>query len=400
MKKLKIIIVSLLAVILCVMCVTTSTFSWFTRPQSLQGDHLGLNFNYDISTGTGITMRTYASIDDGKTYVETAGNEITDFSKAGGLAAGTRICYRTDIINSGTAPQSVSLYLTKLEFPEDTSGSFYLGVNGPLKTYKNYYGDSSLTSDKRAVTINKKNVYVGFNTNQTYTPTDYAVHWWDAGNNSYYGDSNVQPYFSPEKIGSWDNQNYKMTYATIPWDSNAVKLRNPSLGDNGWYGSNNTEIEKNNTIAVFEQSGIQTTYKNSGSAAGINKFYSSATVQVDGSIDLAAEAQGKVTYSSNNQNVATVDVNTGTVTGVSAGTAIITVTATGIYGDVMTASCTVIVSSADGNAKSDVPIVTNVKVDGKYADEEPGMESIYWYIKNDSSSGPLKYTIEGLYLTL
>ena len=180
MKKLKIIVVSLLAVILCVMCVTTSTFSWFTRPQRSQGDHLGLDFNYDISTGTGITMRTYASIDDGKTYVEKAGREITDFSKTDGLAAGTRVCYRTDIINSGTAPQSVSLYLTKLEFPDDTSGSFYLGVNGPLKTYKNYYGDSSLTSDKRAVTINEKNVYVGFYNANTYTPTDYQIHWWDS----------------------------------------------------------------------------------------------------------------------------------------------------------------------------------------------------------------------------
>lgn len=393
MKKLKIIVVSLLAVILCVMCVTTSTFSWFTRPQSLQGDHLGLDFNYDISTGTGITMRTYASIDDGKTYVETTGSEITDFSKAGGLAAGTRVCYRTDIINSGTAPQSVSLYLTKLEFPEDTSGSFYLGVNGPLKTYKNYYGDSSLTSDKQAVTINQKNVYVGFYNANTYTPTDYQIHWWNSSKSSYNGNSEVQPYFSPEKTGTWNSKTYKMSYATIPWDANAVKLRK---GDT-WYGEDNTDIVSNNTVAFDGNS----TYVTSGKSAGINTFYSSATLKVGDSIDLAAEAQGKtITYSSSNTGVATVDVNTGTVTGVSAGTAIITVTAKGTYGDVMTARCTVTVSSADGNAKSDVPIVTNVKVDGKYADGEPGMESIYWYIKNDSSSGSLKYTIEELYLTL
>lgn len=392
MKKLKIIVVSLLAVILFVMCVTTSTFSWFTRPQSLQGDHLGLDFNYDISTGTGITMRTYASIDDGKTYVETTGSEITDFSKAGGLAAGTRVCYRTDIINSGTAPQSVSLYLTKLEFPEDTSGSFYLGVNGPLKTYKNYYGDSSLTSDKQAVTINQKNVYVGFYNANTYKPTDYQIHWWNSSKSSYNGNSEVQPYFSPEKTGTWNSKTYKMSYATIPWDANAVKLRK---GDS-WYGNDNTDIVTYNTVAFDGNS----TYVTSGKSAGINTFYSSATLKVGDSIDLAADAQGKtITYSSSNTGVATVDRN-GTVSGVSAGTSVITVTATGTYGDVMTASCTVTVSSADGNAKSDVPIVTNVKVDGKYADGEPGMESIYWYIKNDSSSGSLKYTIEELYLTL
>lgn len=392
MKKLKIIVVSLLAVILCVMCVTTSTFSWFTRPQSLQGDHLGLDFNYDISTGTGITMRTYASIDDGKTYVETTESEITDFSNSDGLAAGTRVCYRTDIINSGTAPQSVSLFLTKLEFAEDTSGSFYLGVNGPLKTYKNYYGDSSLTSDKQAVTINQKNVYVGFYNANTYTPTDYQIHWWNSSKSSYNGNSEVQPYFSPEKTGTWNSKTYKMSYATIPWDANAVKLRK---GDT-WYGNDNTDIVTYNTVAFDGNS----TYVTSGKSAGINTFYSSATLKVGDSIDLAAEAQGKtITYSSSNTGVATVDSN-GTVSGVSAGTSVITVKATGTYGDVMTASCTVTVSSPDGNAKSDVPVVTNVKVDGKYADGEPGMESVYWYIKNDSASGTLKYTIEELYLTL
>lgn len=391
MKKLKIIVVSLLAVMLCVMCVTTSTFSWFTRPQSSQGDHLGLDFNYDISTGTGITMRTYASIDDGKTYVETAGNEITDFSNSGGLEAGKRVCYRTDIINTGKAPQSVSLYLTKLQFAEGTSGSFYLGVNGPLKTYKNYYGDSSLTSDRQAVTINQKNVYVGFDNANTYTPTDYQIHWWDNSKSTYNGNSEVQPYFSPEKTGNWNSKTYKMSYATIPWDANAVKLRN----GNSWYGNDNTDIVTYNTVAFDGNS----TYVKSGKSAGINTFYSSATLKVGDSIDLAAEAQGTVTYTSSNKSVATVDRN-GTVSGVSAGTAVITVTATGTYGDVMTASCSVTVSSADGNAKKDVPIVTNVKVDGQYADGEPGVESIYWYIKNDSSSGPLKYTIEELYLTL
>lgn len=391
MKKLKIIVVSLLAVMLCVMCVTTSTFSWFTRPQSSQGDHLGLDFNYDISTGTGITMRTYASIDDGKTYVETAGNEITDFSNSGGLEAGKRVCYRTDIINTGKAPQSVSLYLTKLQFAEGTSGSFYLGVNGPLKTYKNYYGDSSLTSDRQAVTINQKNVYVGFDNANTYTPTDYQIHWWDNSKSTYNGNSEVQPYFSPEKTGNWNSKTYKMSYATIPWDANAVKLRN----GNSWYGNDNTDIVTYNTVAFDGNS----TYVTSGKSAGINTFYSTATLKVGDSIDLAAEAQGTVTYTSSNKSVATVDRN-GTVSGVSAGTAVITVTATGTYGDVMTASCSVTVSSADGNAKKDVPIVTNVKVDGQYADGEPGVESIYWYIKNDSSSGPLKYTIEELYLTL
>lgn len=393
MKKLKIIVVSSLAVVLCLLCATTSTFSWFTRDKKMQGDRLGLNFNYDISTGTGVTMRTYTSVDDGKTYVET---DITDFSNNVGLAAGNRICYRTDLINNGTAAQSVSLYLSKLTMPENVSGSFYLGVNGPLKTYKSYYGDNAKTIQKEESTINKKNVYVGFNTNQTYTPTNYQVHWWDNSNKKYNGDSSVKAYFSPNKEGSYDNQKYNMSYATIPWDANAVKLRQ---GDT-WYGNDNTDIAKNNTILMFKEGNdFKTMYKMSDVAAGIEKFYSSANVTQGNTIDLAAIAQGTVTYTSSNESVATVAKN-GTVTAKNAGTAIITVKSTGIYGDEITADCVLSVSSVQGNTKNDVPVVTNVKVPGVYADNEPGIVSVYWFIKNDSSTGPLTYTIDDLYLTL
>ncbi len=395
MKKLKIIVVSSLAVVLCLLCATTTTFSWFTRDKKMQGDRLGLNFNYDISTGTGVTMRTYTSVDDGKTYVET--NEITAFSNSEGLAAGNRKCYRTDLINNGTAAQSVSLYLSKLTMPENVSGSFYLGVNGPLKTYKSYYGDNAKTIQKKESVINQKNVYVGFNTNQTYTPTNYKVHWWDNSNTKYNGDSSVRAYFSPNKEGSYDNQKYNMSYATIPWEANAVKLRQ---GDT-WYGKDNTDIATNNIICLYQSgtNSFDTIYKGSGVAAGIEKFYSSANVTQGNTINLAATAQGTVTYSSSNTSVATV-ASDGTVTALKAGSAIITVTSEGFYGDKLTATCSLSVPSAQGNTKNDVPVVTNVKVPGVYADNEPGIVSVYWFIKNDSSTGPLTYTIDDLYLTL
>lgn len=396
MKKLKIIIVSLLAVILCIMCVTTSTFSWFTRPQSMSGPNLALDFNYDISTGNNVTMRTYVSTDDGKTYVETKGREITDFSNSEGLAAGERICYRTDIINTGNAPQSVSLYLTKLDFDEGTTGSFYLGVNSPLKTYKNYYGDTSLTTNKQLNTINKKNLYVAFNSSNTYTPIEYRVHWWDNAKSTYNGDSPVNDYMSPEVTHVWNSKTYKMTYATIPYDSNAVLFRKGDV----WYSNNgdNTDILKNDVI-VFDNDKTYEYASSGGSPAGINTFYSSASLKVESSINLAADAQGTVTYKSSNTSVATVDRD-GTVSGIAPGTSVITVTSTGAFGDVMTSTCAVTVSSAEGNTKSDVPVVTNVKVEGLYTDNEPGVVSVYWYIKNDSTTGPLKYSIEDLYLTL
>ena len=98
--------------------------------------------------------------------------------------------------------------------------------------------------------------------------------------------------------------------------------------------------------------------------------------------------------------VATVNSTTGVVNGVKAGTATITATSTGVYGDTITAECTVTVLAKESNEKTDVPIITNLKVNGISDVGEPATESIYWYIKNDSSSGPLTYTIEDVYLTL
>lgn len=393
MKKLKIIVVSVLAVILCVMCVTTSTFSWFTRPQSQKGNGFGLDFNYDISTGTDVTMKTYASTDGGSTYNEA--QEITSFSNSSGIGTGDRVWYRTDITNNGASPQSVSLYLSKLTLPENAQGKFYLGVNNPLKTYKCYNSNNASAKQKVESVINKKNVYVGFNNNQTYTPTNYQVHWWSS-NSDYNGDSSVNAYFSPNITGDYDNQTYNMSFATIPWNANAVKLRQ---GDT-WYGGNNTDIATNNTICLYQSgtNSYSTIYKGSGVAAGIEKFYSSARVTAGDKINLAASGKGTITYESSNPSVATVD-SSGVVTGVNSGTAKITVTSTGAYGDTITATCNLSVTAEESNVKTDVPIVTNVKVNGRSDVGEATTESIYWYIKNDGS-GALTYTIEDVYLTL
>lgn len=394
MKKSKIIIVSVLAVILCVMCVTTSTFSWFTRPQTKKGDSLGWNINYDTSVGSGVTMKTYASTDGGSTYNEA--QEVTSFSNSSGIGAGDRVWYRTDITNKGSSPQSVSLYLSKLTLPENAQGKFYLGVNNPLKTYKCYNGNNSSAEQKVESVINKKNLYVGFNQNQTYTPTNYQVHWWDSTNSGDIGDSSVNAYFSPNKTGDYDNQTYNMSYATIPWNANAVLLRQ----GNTWYGKDNTDIATNNTICLYQsgENSYSTIYKGSGVAAGIEKFYSSANVTQGSTIDLAATGQGTITYNSSNTSVATVN-SSGVVTGLKSGTAKITVTSTGAYGDTITATCNLTVVAKEGNAKTDVPIITNLKVNGISDGSEATTESVYWYIKNDGS-GALTYTIEDVYLTL
>ena len=390
MKKSKIVLVTVLAFVLCFVCLATQTFSWFTLPRSMNGDSLQWSESaYNASTGSGITIATYESTDDGKTFGETA---ITNLSNSStGIAAGKRKYYRTDITNSSQSAQSVSLYFSTLGISSGSSGNFFLGVNSPLRTYKEY-GTSG--SQKVSSTVNQRNVYVGFNTSQSYTPTNYQVHWWDQNNSdSYKGDANVSSYLN--KTGNYLNSTYNMAYATIPWDANGIRLRS----GNSWFGSgDNTNVSKNNTICVYLwDNATQAEYVESDKAAGINTFYSSATVSKGATTNIAASGQGTITYSSSNTSVATVSTS-GVVTGVNAGTATITVKSQGLYGDTITSTCQVTVA-ASGSAFNDVPIATNVRVAPRTA-ESNTVESIYWYIKNDSTTGPLKYTITDLYVTL
>lgn len=401
MKKSKIIVVSVLAVILCIMCVTTSTFSWFTRPQTKKGDSLGWNINYDTSVGSGVTMKTYASADGGNTYDETA--EITSFSNTTGLGAGDRIYYRTDITNNGDSPQSVSLYLSKLTLPESTQGSFNLGVNSPLKTYKTYGSSVASSGKKVAETINKQNVYVALHNSEISDLTGrlsngYVHAWSTSGGDSDCYWSNV---VDTGKTGSWDvghwssDQTFRIYAAEVKYSSTNFMLKT----NDGWQEGAKPSIASQNTIGYFEyNSNYYVAALNSGSAAGINTFYSSASVTAGNTIDLVAAGKGKITYKSSNTSVATVDPS-GVVTGIKSGTTTITATSTGAYGDTITATCTLTVLAKASNVKSDVPIVTNLKVNGVSDVGEATTESIYWYIKNDSSVS-LTYTIEDVYLTL
>lgn len=398
MKKSKILLVTVLALVLCLLCVTTSTFSWLPRPKEDKGNSLAWNLSYETSVGKDITMTTYALPENGREPDDPHAQltEVTEFSNSEGIDPGHRKYYRTDIINSGSEAQSISLFLSSLSGLDSTNGKFCLGVNGPLRTYRNYSDISSEAGSKIEKIINEKNVYVGFNVNQTYTPQNYAVHWWQTGNDNYNGDSQVQPYFSPNQQGDYANSKYNMSYATIPYDANAVKLRQ----DNNWYGGNNKDLANKNTIIVYSDNGnVNTDYQKSSLAAGIESFYSSAAVTAGDTIDLAAKGHTDTfSYTSSNASVATVS-STGMVTAIKAGHTTITVTSTGSYGDKITATCWLTVhDSVDPGAIFDVPIVTNVKV-APATEAGNTVESVYWYIKNDGSVA-LTYSIGDIYLTL
>lgn len=407
MKKFKIVLVSVVALILCLLCVTGNTFSWFSRPKELSGKQLDLTSKkYFSSVLDNIEIKSYSS-SDGVNYGTT---EVKGFSETSGVASGARKYYRTDIYNFGANAQSVSLYLESLNLDSNAEG-LSIGVNGPTKTFKKLSSDSALVVDE----IYKQNVYLGLheievNEGKLTNNVDF-VHAWN--NNEIIYDafwSDISDTGSTANYIDTSGWKQKETYKiyAVPIDSrcNYMKLKSKY---NGWinteahiYDSSTNEY-KNNTIIFYEYGNrYYVDAVSSDFNSRLDTFYSSATVKTDQTVNLAATYHGKsISYSSSNNNIATVS-SSGVVTGVSAGTAIITVKVYGIYGDCIESDCIVTVTSSD-DQYNDVPIVTNVNVQPSvvdaYGETQPSI-SIYWYIKNDSDKNAMTYNISNLYLTL
>lgn len=410
MKKSKILLVCVLSVILCLVCVMSSTFSWFSRPRNLTGDKLLLpGDSYEISNGDGMSFVTYESKNNGRTYGTTP---VTNFG--GTINAGERRMFRTDVMNSGSQPQSVSLYLKNLSINGGNNGSFFLGVNSPLKTYKGYNRSSELSTTPSRV--NKKDIYVAFSTGDSYPEEYFGLRYWGNGVSS--GDSMVAVKWYHGDIVS-GNRTYRVFHFEVPYNATGGKLwlSDGNGGIQKWFDGikgeevvgDNTDIDNYNVFFV----NVDYTHKSDSKVyygtwseggvkqigAGLDKYYSDAVIKAGSTIDLSATGQAAITYSSNNTSVATVS-SAGVVTGVSAGTATITVKSTGSRGDTQESKCVVTVLTDDAINLPFVPVVTNVRVvDGGSAEDGSAIESIYWFIKNDSDTA-LTYTVDGLDLTL
>lgn len=368
MKKSKFTLVIVLGLVLCLLCGTTTTFSWFNRPEVQKGDSLSWNGEYNVTNGKNITAVTYAaSKPDGSEY----STDPFNFSGLTTVSAHETKYFCTEVTNTETAPQSISLFLKN----SDTN-TLSVGVNSPLRTYKRFTSDSQTTSyvTKTPSNVNKKNLYIATNVD---APTIYTMHTWKNGTDSI-SDTDLNGYIEGKSV-NYDNVDYKISYVTIPMEHDHAKLwiKNPEK----WFG-NNLEITDQNNTCVFKAN-KSTAMKQSDPSAGISSFYSRAEAVVGETFDLSAKAQGTVTYTSSNIGVATVDGN-GQVTANKAGKTTVTVTSTGAYGDVITAKCELTVSKEPAKS-SYIPIVTNMKIEGK-ADNDPVVTKVYWYIKNDTAS--------------
>lgn len=381
MKKSKFTLVIVLGLVLCLLCGTATTFSWFNRPDVQKGDSLSWNGDYNVTNGEDITAVTYAATkDDGSEY----STDPFNFKTPTTVPAHETKYFCTEVTNTGNAPQSISLFLKNSE-----TNTLSVGVNSPLRTYKRFTSDSQTTSyvTKTPSNVNEKNLYIATNVDD---PTKYTMHTWKNGTDSI-SDRDLNGYIEGKSV-NYDNVDYKISYVTIPMEHDHAKLwiKNPEK----WFG-NNLEITDQNNTCVFKAN-KSTAMKQSDPSAGISSFYSRAEAVVGETFDLSAKAQGTVTYTSSNIGVATVDGN-GQVTANKAGKTTVTVTSTGVYGDVITAKCELTVSKKPAKSLY-VPIVTNMKIEGT-TDSDPVVTKVYWYIKNDTASDA-EYSLGDLQISL
>lgn len=369
MKKSKFTLVIVLGLVLCLLCGTTTTFSWFNRPEVQKGDSLSWSGDYNVTNGKNITAVTYAaSKPDGSEY----STAPFDFSGLTTVSAHETKYFCTEVKNTGTTPQSISLFLNNSE-----TNKLSVGVNSPLRTYRRFASDSQTSYvSKTQCNVNKKNVYIATNVDD---PTKYTMHTWKNVDTDP-TDKELSGYIKDESV-NYDNVDYNISYVTISMEHDHARLWHYNGNSKEWFGSDLEITDQNNTY-VFKAD-TSTTMKQSGPSAGISSFYSNAEAVVGKTFDLSAKAQGTVTYTSSKTDVATVD-GKGQVIAKKAGKTTVTVTSTGAYGDKITAKCELTVSKEPAKS-SYIPIVTNMKIEGK-ADSDPVVTKVYWYIKNDTAS--------------
>lgn len=410
MKKSKFTLVIVLGLVLCLLCGTTTTFSWFSRPREESGDSLRWSGQYKISNGQNISIKTVESSDDGTTFDE---NTVTDFG--GSLQAGKRRYFCTEISNSGNAEQNVSLFIKNLKTSSTASASgLYVGVNKPLKTYRSY---TDIVGSGSTYTKTSHGKY------RFYFDTNNVLSWKDSATTIRirYGTGDVTtPKWQGEPIVMTpiSGQSTRVLYVDVPVTAKVVQFY--ANDDNT--GANATPYML--LKAYCPNLAVDNCYKftlqtNPGAFGNHNcdtcsfgnlltecvnfaNYYSSISIPLDRKFNAGLVAGtdyvgSSISYSSSKKSVFTVDTN-GVITPVAEGTAKLTTTITGgEYGDTYSVTTEISVTSASSDS-IDTPIVTNLEIKPTAADG-PTVSKVYWYIKNDSSS-TITYSLDSVYISL
>lgn len=405
MRKGRVIVILCLSLILCFMCVTTNTFSWFNRTEE-SGNTLVLNdrkYNKSdkksLSSDTGTFSSTTYMQKNGEYTEKVENNNISTLA----IESGERKCFKTEIVSTSKdttdkTAQNVSLYLSGVK--SDDYNNTYVGVNNPMRTYKNVGASESKTKNENGM----KNVYVGiYSLSKEYQPSRFKLHWWD---NTKNGNADIEYLHSVEyKIG---NDNYHVYHAEVPWDAIGVGIEQ----DNEWKGGNIYLADSNFVCLLLDDNGdFRQDYgrKENVTPAGIEYFYSEASINVNGEIDLTASGNGTLVYKSDKPGIA--EIVTGSdgkvyVRGVSEGDAKISVTSTGTVcdkqggrePDTQTFTCVVHVKRVPDKL-TDVPVVTNMEISKYDSKTNQNILTVYWYIKNTSSKS-INVSVDKINVTL
>lgn len=410
MRKRRLIVILCLSLILCFMCVTTNTFSWFNRTEE-SGNTLVLNdrkYNKSdkksLSSDTGTFSSTTYMQENGEYTEKVKDNNISTLA----FVSGERKCFKTEIVSTSKdttdqTAQNVSLYLSGVS--SDNYSMTYVGVNNPMRTYK------SLTSLNQAIisdtfSLNSRVFYVGFNTAQDYTPSEYKLHYYYDKNK--YGDvelsanatgtgndgARVLKDLGEKKIDQL-NYTYKTFAVVIPYGYTGAQLWRHYNDHDDFYEDKNVDIDTNNYMGLWNNGKDLTTNVNVGQSASI-KCPSKITINKGGSCDLSSYFKGnKVEYRSENENIAKVTDNK--LIGIGAGHTSINVTCTGVLGETMTATLNVEVQDVVEKIEN-VPVVTNMEVVPSTGDKQ-NVLTVYWYIKNTGSNS-INVSVDKINVTL
>ena len=430
MKKSKVVLAIVLAVVLLIAVWNVPTFSWFSRPHSQDGAQAvlgGENGAYSINAynGHGVSIATYTS-SDGVTYSDTA---TTNYDGSD-IPNNNRKYFKTTLTNGSGGAQNVSLYARTLSIPTANNGSLAIGVNGPTRSYRDY---SSLSTQTSLSTRDAMRIYFQKPKNNPpsgWTGTEFYICWnedTNTGIESLNALGSNGTYYKMTYCGEKDN--YYNYYADIPktathaffacenWaegkqqsdlTADNWKKRTQTLWNLGGDGQSQLQSKVYQLTSTVTNGNTQVhTPPYSVDGACINNYYNtifvttgsnfdatlSNTTNIPLRTDYSANYIGSLEYYSGDTSVFTVDKTSGVITPVGAGEAKLYTKAVGSsFSDSQQVETTVKVTAANDYVFNDVPIVRNLKI--------PAGESVdvYWYVINNSETAALRYTIDSLYI--
>ena len=419
MKKSKVILAIALAVILLVTCLSAPTFSWFTRPyppvpaqsggaDAAAGNVLGLTSKnvYTAYNGKNVTMTTTACTTGAEAHYAEA-TSASGLGASSDVSVTDRQYFCTTITNSSGTEQNISLYANQIHA---TSNQFALGVNSPMRTYRNFYYrniDPTYTWQDNSNTMRvyfKRPQSYDDHTWDFWLTGNYWMKWWDSNNNEDYAQFTVVP-----------NTNNTEYYTDIPTSATGAYVY---IGGSNQSGDNRTEnIDFTTTYQSQSTPQMYTAYNEKVSYSNVKigdhsevsyspyfvKYYKTITLVPGATFNAKLyypDCSGSMEFESANEKIFTVDENGMITAGSTTGNAQLTTKAIGNKGDQYWVYTTVTVANpTNGYTYSDVPIVKNLRIpvdSSSTQNEHENIIKVYWYIKKNGSS--LSFKIDRIYL--